>query len=181
MFGNQKQLIFLYDRVMDKTYRNKLMLPLHFISYGYINAKLYEYNEYYKHYKRTVIAVPNDAVKRKWGNDKVFGGIFLLDYYSVTIRTLDGLYGCSKARLGQNNRNDLMHRVSLPINTIEFNSLDELGRGIYVTKDTFIGEVYLGNIEHHLIRKRIETKRHRIIYGIDTKHFKKMYIQEGGE
>lgn len=170
-----KQLVFLYDRTMDKQYRDKLLLPIHFISYGYINAKMYHYKEH----KDTLIAVDNNHVSRKWGNDKVFGAIFLLDYYNVSIRTLDGLYGCSKARLNKNNKNDLMHRVKVPVTLITFNDLDELAVMKYKEKTSIQADAYLGNPNHEWIKHRIKMQRYRVIDGIDKVSFKKMFKQEG--
>lgn len=170
-----KQLIFLYDKTMNKNYRNKLLLPIHFISYGYIPAKMYHYKEH----KDTLIAIDNNHVSRKWGNDKVFGGVFLLDYYNVTIRTLDGLYACSKARLNNNNKNDLMHRVKTSVTLITFNDLEELTVMKYKEREQVLADTYLGNPNHEWIKHRIKMQRYRVIDGIDKVHFKKMFEQEG--
>ncbi len=170
-----KQLIFLYDRTLDKNYRDKLLLPIQFVSYGYINAKMYHYKEH----RDTLIALDNNHISRQWGNDKVFGGVFLLDYYNVTIRTLDGLYGCSKARLNKNNNNDLMHRIKVPVTLITFDSLEDLAVMKYKERKVILADTYLGNPNHQWIRHRIKMQRYRVIDGVDKQNFKKMFEQEG--
>ena len=73
----------------------------------------------------------------------MFGGIFLLDYYNVTIRTLDGLYGCSKSRLNKNNNNDLMHRIKVPVTLITFDSLEDLAVMKYKERKVILADTYL--------------------------------------
>lgn len=171
-----KNLIFLYDKLINKVYREKLLLPIHFVTYGFINAKLYEYydmNEY------RVIAVENDNVVRTWGNDKVFGGIFLLDYFNVKIRELDAFYACSKSRLNKNNKNDLMHRKVTEVTPIAFETLEDLAVMKYVQRDSVLINAYLGNPNHKWINHRIKANKYRVIDGIDIENFKELFKQEG--
>lgn len=177
-----KNLVFLYDILLDGKYRRETQLPLTFISYAFINAKMYHYYEHrYGPIRSNLIAVENDAVSRRWGNDKVFGGIFLLDYFNVTIRDLDGLYSCSKSRINKNNRNDLMHRKVIETTPIQFKSLDELSRHKYKRLEIIKTHAYLGNPFHRWISHRIKMERYRVIDGVDKKHFKMLFEQEGGE
>lgn len=169
------KLIFLYDKAMTKEFRETLNLPLEFITFAFVNGKMYEYYED----GPTHIALQNDAIVKSWGNDKIFGAIFALPYYEANIRTLDGLYACSRQRLGMNNPNDIMHRLDIEATPIHFNSIDELARMLYTRRTPIKVQAYFGNPEHQWISHRVLMQRYRVIDGVDHNNFLKLYEEEG--
>lgn len=169
-------LIFMYDHLMTKEYREKLNLPLEFITFAFIEGKMYEYFEHNKHIK---IALEKDAIVRNRGNDKIFGAIFALPFYKANIRVLDGIYACSRDRLKYNNPNDIMHRKDVMATPIHFNSIDELSRMLYTRREPIKVQAFYGNPEHNWIKHRVLMQRYRVVDGVDHDSFLDIYKEEG--
>ena len=108
------------------------------------------------------------------GNSVVYGAIYVLNDDYFHIRTLDGLYGCSKSIFGRNHQNDMTHRERAMVTPITFGSIDELNRLMYEELEPMEVEMYVGNKQHPTIKKRIERTQkfnYRIKNGVDEDAF----------
>lgn len=107
---------------------------------------------------------------RKHGNNKVYGAVYVLqdDYYHI--RTLDSHYLCSMSVLHRNHALDLSHRIESEVIPITFDSLQELDRLLYNELEPIKVEMYVANLNHPKIKKRIEQKKsrnYRVVNGLD--------------
>lgn len=115
---------------------------------------------------------------RKHGNNKVYGAIYSLKDAYFHLRTLDALHNCSKSSLGRNHDLDMEHRVQAQANPILFSSLNELDRLLYKELESVTVEMYVGNLTHPTIKRRIEQREHnnfRVTNGINTESIIKQY------
>lgn len=141
-------------------------MPLEFITFAYMEGKMYRF----AHSKGTFVV--QDA-KQRWGNDVVYGALFLVNDFHFYIRTLDAYQGCSLSMLGKNHSNDLQHRVHVPITPITFSTRDEFLSLRYKEKESIEALAYVGNLKHPKITQRVysDVRPYRIIQGIDKPHF----------
>lgn len=166
-----KKLIFLYNELLDSEKRDLLQIPLTFISFGYIDGKLYKY-------KDTVMAIRNGT--REWGNNKVYGALFTLDDYNFNIRFLDGMHVCSKSRIYINHDLDLFHRNEICVTPIVFNTLEEFVTLQYKELEGVLSYAFFGNVKQTKINNMLHnTNSQRIKDGLDKNSFKKLYKEVG--
>ena len=177
-----KQVIFLYDKLINPKEQIKRRLPLSFISFGFIPGKLH----YYSMNKnlRNVFAT-NEGGLRKWGNKNVFGALFVLEQAEYYLRNLEGILGCSYSRLHSNNSLDLMHRCVIQFTPIFFSSLEDFSDGKYSEGESIKCITYYGNCNHPAIKHRINSNKsknsYRVSTGIDIVNFKKLYKEVTSE
>ena len=165
------RLIFLSNELLQRERREKLKLPLFFVQYARIEAKMYRY-------RRTTFLIPHGKNKR-WGNDFVYGALFLLDSADFYIRQLDSYYGCSRSLLKTNHKKDMYHREVVMATPIFFDSLHDLGVMKYREGNELQVHCYFGNVSHRAFKKRIHsTTSRRVIEGIDKHSFKILYEEE---
>lgn len=155
------RLVFLHNNLMVDY--DKLNIPMVFVSFGFVEGKMY---------KRTIIK--NNEVYRKRGNDRVYGGIFLIKHSSsYYIRVLDAYHICSLSRLYKNHPLDLYHRYKTLVTPIKFETLEEFATYKFIELDAIPCWTYYGNIEHQQISRQIK-KRYRIMEGVDKTNFKEL-------
>ncbi|MDD2493882.1 MAG: hypothetical protein PHE29_01685 [Tissierellia bacterium] len=164
------KLIFLVNELQNPIRQRELHIPLTFISFGFIKGKLY------KHYHSKSTFAIND-MNKKWGNETVYGGLFLCKDFNYYARILDAYHVCSMSTLYRNHIRDIHHRTKINITTISFNSLNDLARLKYNETTQIKAETYIGNPNHPNISKRVLCTNHtyRIIDGIDVNNFKTLY------
>jgi len=164
-------LIFLTNCLLNPFHYKQLNLPLEFIAFGITEGKMY------KHFNNTgTFTVPINSNKR-WGNSVVYGGIFFCPDMDFYLHILDAYHICSFNTLGKNHIKDLHHRITSYIIPIYFNTLEELSKLQYKEGDKIPAYMYVGNVKHPKIAKRIYKPfvSYRIEDGIDVKHFKNLY------
>ena len=117
----------------------------------------------------TFVILPNQYGK-PWGNQSVYGSIYLCKDFDFYSRSLDAYQVCSKALLGKNHIRDMHHRVCENIKLITFLSpnLESLH---YREGETIQAELYVGNKNHPKISRRFKSRhwRYRIVEGFDKK------------
>ena len=175
-----KKIIFLYDKFINPKFINKRKLPLTFISFGFIKGKLYSSSTAMRRY--SVFAT--DEGKRKYGNNKVYGALFVLDRAEHFLRILEGLYACSYLRLNKNHKLDIMHRKVVQFTPIIFPSLDDLSKGKYTELKEVKCIAFYGNILHPHIAHRISNPSNncfKINSGVDAENFKELYMEVNNE
>lgn len=164
----------MYNDLLNPEKRNKLLLPLTFVTFAYIHAKMYSY-------RHNVISVRNHDVVRTWGNDIVYGGLYVLDNYEFYIRALDAYHSCSLSRIFSNHINDVQHREETRATPIVFSKFNDFVTLKYSEKDTIMCYTYFGNIQHEYIISRIKAKNsYRITDGVSLDDFYKQYKTMGG-
>lgn len=165
-------LIFLYNELMNPEVHNMLRLPLEFITFGIVDAKMYSGWNNEGNY-----VVPLTSNK-KWGNDKVYGGIFLCKDIQFYIDILDAYHACSLNKLKVNHSMDTNHRYSIEVTPIYFKNLDDLSRLKYKEANKIQASIYFGNTNHPKITQKIHnTNSYRLVDGIDPINFKKLYME----
>jgi len=147
-----------------------LNLPLEFISYGFVEAKLY------KHFMNNGTFILSYG--KQWGNSVVYGAIFSLSDADFYIRLLDSYHQCSMSVLGRNHSRDVHHRISNTATPINFATIDDLERLKYRERSDIDVQFYTGNINHPKINQRLnKTVSYRILNGVD-RHFTKLFQEE---
>lgn len=142
-------------------WQEKSKLPLTFISFAFIEGKMYRIENNY-------LAVQK---KHKW-EDRLYGAIFLLDNSEYYLRVLDGIMGCSMTSLGNNHRLDFTHRITIQTIPIFFNTITEFAKLLYVEKNPTKCITYIANLENTLIDKKVNnTYRNHVRYGFDRVNF----------
>lgn len=130
----------------------------------------------YRHYgKRSNFVVPNDTLKH-WGNDVVYGALFICKDFDFYNRIFDAYHVCSLSTLARNHINDIHHRVEVDVKPIYFDSINELASLQYREGEPIKATTYMGNTNHNKISQRLnKTVSYRIIDGIDAKNFKQLF------
>lgn len=160
-----KSVVFLYNYMLSDKWQKKSKLPLTFISFGYINAKLYRIEENY-------IAIDNSSKKHKWNYDKLYGAFYMLDSSEYYLRVLDGVMGCSLTALNKNHTMDYMHRKKIETIPIYFNTITEFAQLLYREKEKIECFTYFGNINNKLINYKVNNSyRNRENRGYDVVNF----------
>jgi hypothetical protein len=166
-------LLFLSDELLSPAMRKELRIPMQFVSYAYMEGKLY------RHFRSDSTFAMKNA-KRAWGNNSIYGAIFLLKEPAFYLRLLDSYYICSLSALNKNHANDVHHRTTAYATPIHFDSLSDLGRLIYRESDSLQVQCYFGNPHHPKIRRRLNKPHsYRNIDGINKVHFIALHKEEG--
>ena len=165
-------LIFLYNELMNPDVFSSMQIPLEFIAFGITDAKMYS-----QAFGGGNFIVPLDTNK-KWGNDKVYGALYILKDVRFYLGILDAYHACSYDKLRRNHFMDIHHRHEIDVTPIFFNSLDDLSRLKYREGTTIPAVAYMGNIKHPKINLRVSSSQsRRIIDGIDPLNYKKQYME----
>ena len=168
-----KQLVFLYDDLLDEDYQKKTRLPLEFICFAYIKGvNMYDLRGKY-------IAVKENTLKKTRKYNKVYGALYILDNYEHTLRTLDALMTCSKSFLGENHKLDIRHREKIKATPIHFKSIEEFTKLKYNEKEEIDVITYLGNPQNELIKSHVlNSVRNREVSGLDINNFINLVLKE---
>lgn len=163
-------LLFIYNELLDSDVSNDLKLPLEFICFATIDGKMY------RHFRNDSVFILPLGDTKLWGNSKIYGALFLCKDIEFYISLLDAYHVCSKDKLRRNHIKDIHHREVVTATPIFFNDLDELSRLKYREGNVINATTYFGNINHPKIIQRFgTTKSYRIVDGINTTDFKKLY------
>lgn len=164
------KLIFLTDNLLSPTNQANMRLPLSFITFGIIKAKMYSYFRN----KDTFIT---ENVTRKWGNSVVYGALFVCQDFDFYSRILDSYYMCSMSTLLRNHQNDIFHRVNVDVVPITFDRFDDLQRLKYKEGESISSLTYVANQNHPKINKRIKDMKntYRIVDGINKENFYQLF------
>lgn len=167
------KLIFLSNELQNPLIQKEMHLPLEFITFGITEGRMY------KHFRNeSNFIIPVDALKR-WGNEVIYGGLFLCKDFDFYARILDAYHVCSMSTLLRNHDLDIHHRVEVDVRPIYFKTLDELKRLKYREGESVQATTYMGNLKHHKISRRLDkTVSYRIIDGIDKDNYKKLWEVE---
>lgn len=164
------KLMFLSNKLQSPEHQKELNIPLTFVAFGITEGRMYKHF----HSENTFI-IPINSMKR-WGNNVVYGGLFLCKDFDFYSRLLDAYHMCSMSTLHRNHTCDIHHRVNISVTPIRFNTLDELSRLKYKEGEPIEVQTYMGNIKHPRITQRLrKTVSYRIIDGIDADNFKKLF------
>lgn len=163
MHITQSTLLFIGNELLDPRTRDTLGLPLQFISYGFIEGKLY------RHYRNDGTFILQDSGK-EWGNSVVYGAIFALPDFDFYIRLLDSYHQCSQSALARNHSRDVHHRHITQATPIAFSTFEDFTHLKYRERSPFDVHVYLGNKTHPKITQRLtKTHSYRLVSGVDER------------
>lgn len=168
-----KQVVFLYNDLLDEEKQILTKLPLEFICFAYIEgATLYKKKEKY-------YAVNSKDLKYKSKHKKVFGAMYILHSSEQYIRNLDAIMACSKCLLGANHKMDIMHRQRVKATPIHFKNIESFVKMRYNEMEEVDVFVYLANTENDFIKTNvINTVKNREVMGFDINNFINLVIKE---
>lgn len=164
------KLIFLSNELQNPHQQRELRIPLEFITFGITEGRMY------KHFRnQSNFIIPIDTLKR-WGNEVIYGGLFLSKDFDFYAEILDAYNMCSLSKLLRNHDLDIHHRIEVDVKPIYFKTLDDLARLKYKEGEPIKAQTYMGNLKHNKITQRLnKTVSYRIIDGIDTYNFKQLF------
>lgn len=164
------QLIFLHNELLNPKLQKELHIPLEFIIFGITEGRMY------RHYNsQNNFIIPANTLQ-KWGNDVIYGGLFICKDFNFYSRLLDAYHVNSKSTMSHNHIKDLHHRIEASVTVIHFSTLDELAHLKYKEGETITAQTYHGNINHPKIKQRLNKKTsYRVISGIDKENFKQLF------
>ena len=167
-----RQVVFIYNELLDKKKQKLAKLPLDFICFAYIkNADLYDIKgKYY--------SVEKNSLKRTKTNNKVFGALYILHNSEHYMRTLDACMTCSKGLIGTNHQLDINHRVKRKAVPIHFQNIENFLKNKYNEGDELNITTYLANTNHKMIKDNVlNTVRNREVSGLDVNNFVNLLIE----
>ena len=157
-------LLFLYNELQSPSWQREAKVPLEFISFAFAQGKLYT------HMRKNSSFLLED--KKTWGNDVVYGGLFLLRDDDFYIRSLDAYNVCSLSTLRKNHVLDVHHRKEVVITPIAFKTREQFVSLQYLEGESITAYTYTANPNHPKITQRLRSSRqHRIVQGVDKQHF----------
>lgn len=168
-----RQLVFIYNELLDDKKQELLKLPLDFVCFAYIeNAIMYEV-------KKKYIAIKENVLTKTKKYNKVYGALYILHNSEHFLRTLDASMGCSKGFIGYNHDKDVTHREKLNAIPIHFKSVEDFlklkyNEGVGVRVIT-----HLANPKNDVIKTNVlNTVRNREVSGLDINHFVDLVLKE---
>jgi phage tail protein X len=136
----------------------------------------------YKHFRNQSTFILKPGSSKNWGNDVVYGAVFLCKDFDFYKQIFDAYHTCSMSTMLKNHPLDTHHRIITDVTTINFNTLDELARLMYQEGTSIETITYVANPNHPKIKQRFATtKSYRITDGIDAANFKKLFWEETHE
>ena len=154
--------MFLTNTLLGTRVQQQMGLPLEFISFGLMPGSMY------KHWQNKGTFVVQHE-KQSWGNDVVYGAIFLLRDDHFYIRAIDAFMACSKSMLNKNHINDVNHRITTAIIPISFPDEEAFCTLRYTERESIRAQTYVGNPKHPKITQQIYqgSRPNRILSGCD--------------
>lgn len=113
-----KKLFFIYDSLMIKRMQFLLGIPIKFLSYGYIHAKMYFLNDGKK--KRYFFIKANGRC--------VYGAIFVIDDYEAYKNAISAFYSNTEEFTTIPCPIDLYVKTTVEVTPITFNSIEDFER-----------------------------------------------------
>ena len=168
-----RQVVFLYNELMNKSYQEKLKLPLEFICFAYIEGAIM-YDIKGKYY-----ALKENSLRKTKGYNRVYGALYILHNSEHFLRTLDASLVCSRGIIGKNHKLDVMHRTKEKAIPIHFKTVEEFLKMKYNEGDGLDVITYIANPENELIKSNvINTVRNREVCGLDINNFIDLLLKE---
>lgn len=161
--------------MQDPDWIKESKIPLEFVSFALTEGSMYY------HFQSDETFISKGHSRRKYGNEIVYGSLFLLQDFDFYIRLLDAYQVCSLSTLFRNHDKDLHHRIITQVTPIHFQTQDEFERLLYDEKDSVPAHVYFGNLKQPKITQRIEQKSnhsYRLYDGVDKIPFLKRIEEE---
>lgn len=168
-----KQLLFLYNELLDEDYQNKLRLPLEFISFAYIdNALMYDICGRY-------IAIEDNKIIKSKKYNRIYGALFILDNAENYIRNIDAYLMCSKGLVGKNHKLDQFHRINKLATPIHFKTIEDFLKLKYNETEAITTITYLANTENEFIKSKVNNStNNRETCGFDINNFINLVLKE---
>ena len=169
-----KQVVFLYNQLLNENYQKKVKLPLEFVCFAYVKEVVM-----YKK-KETYYAVDRKHLKTRY--NKVYGAMYILDCSEQNLRRLDALMGCSKSLIGSNHKNDIMHRFKIKARPIFFKTVEQFFKMKYNEKEGVEVFIYLANPDNCFIKTNVlNTVKNREVSGLDINNYINLIVEKEGE
>lgn len=169
MKNNNQKVLFLYDEMMTKSVQELTHIPIKFLSFGYIRAKMYWLNDTKK--RRYFATPPVSKFKSRLYNTFIYGGVFVINDFPEYERSLYSYYNSSISFTGEIMQEDLYYPENYQITPITFNSIKEFENCTYKSLDTIEGLVMLGHLSNPKVKNSVTKNYYRHNVGIDVPSF----------
>lgn len=166
-----KQLVFLYNELLDEKKQKLAKLPLEFVCFAYVkNAVMYgKRGNYY--------AIQKEVLHTKY--NKVYGALYVLDHSESNLRRLDAIMVCSKSIIGTNHKYDIMHRVKTIARPIFFENIEEFLKMKYNEKEGVEVTMYFANPQNNFIKTNVlNTVKNREVSGLDIENYINLVLEK---
>jgi hypothetical protein len=161
---------------MTKSEQELLHLPIRFLSFGYVQGKMYWLNDD-KRRRYFVIPPVYEKSKRQY-NTFIYGGVFVINDFQEYERALASYYNCSIPYLGEIIQEDLYYSQKVTITPIKFKTLQELEECSYTSLSDIEGITFLGNQSNSKVQKSLKYGTYyRRASGIDVPNFLTMITE----
>lgn len=170
----QHKLVFLYDKLMTSSEREKILLKADFLAYGQMQAKMFwmitrrvSNKNYYKNTRR-IFAIPKDTTK------VIYGGIFSIPDWEVQSKKLCAYYYNSSAVCGHTLKEDMFELVECAVKPIKFSKLSDLVTCKYDAGNEIMCNVFIGNVANERVYYNSTNEKYYGEKRIDKNSFIKM-------
>ena len=170
------KLVFLYDKLMTKKEQELVRLPIKFLSYGYIRAKMYWVNDGKRRRYFCVAPEPKPHVAHR--NTHVYGGLFVINDFEEYQQAFYSYYNSSIPYTGNIMQEDLYVPSTFDATPIRFRTMEEFELCKYERLGSASALVFLGNKENEKIKHSLARKYYRHTTGIDVPNFLQMIKEQ---
>lgn len=167
-----KQLVFLYNELLDENKQKLAKLPLEFICFAYVKgAVMYEKRGNYYAVRK------EDITPTKY--NKVYGALYILENTEYTLRTLDAIMTCSKSFVGYNHPRDIMHQHKAKARPIHFKTVEQFLKMKYNEGEELEVLTYFANPQNDFIRTNVlNTVENREVSGLDINNYINLVVEK---
>lgn len=166
-----KNLVFLYNDLLDENKQNIAKLPLEFVCFAYVKeAVMYEKRGNY-------YAIQRENLNTRY--NKIYGAIYILDHSERNFRRLDALMTCSKSIIGSNHKYDIMHRTKVKARPIFFKNIEEFLKMKYNEKEGVEVTIYFANPNNNFIKTNVlNSVKNREVSGLDINNYINLVLEK---
>lgn len=154
-----KEVVFLYNELLDVNKQKMYRLPLTFICYAYLNnAKMY-----------TVKGRPYVVKTNK--SNRVYGALYVLNNSHQNMKVLDAIMENSKGLIGKNHTFDTNWREKALVTPIHFYTLEDFLKLRYNETGEIEVTTYFANTSNNYIKNNVMKSWNRDTCDFDINNF----------
>ena len=154
-----KEVVFLYNELLDENKQKLYRLPLTFICFAYLEgAQMYSVKD------RPYIT----KAKKKY---RVYGAIYVLNNSHQNLKVLDAIMENSKGLIGKNHANDINWREKVLVTPIHFDTIEDFFKMRYNETDEIKAITYLVNTSNNYIKNNVIKSWNRDTCDFDINNF----------
>lgn len=162
-----KEVVFIYNELLDEKKQNLYRIPLTFICFAYVDhAKMYNVKG------RTYIS------KTKM-NNRVYGALYVLDNSHQNMKILDAIMENSKGIIGKNHVKDINWREKVLVTPIHFKSVEDFVKMRYNESSEISAITYFTNHSNNYIKNNVIKPYNRETCDFDINNYLNLLLTRG--